>query len=69
MKYASNHEYDSRSKPFSTLQHDDYFEGEINPEDIYFLSTYESEYIINPYSADIIHLGVEVFSIFEEAYE
>ena len=65
-------EYYGKMLPFYST--DEYFEGEINPQDIafliwYFMNTVQNELFISPHNGFIDSIAENVFDIFEKEYE
>ncbi len=61
-------------KPLPFYDIDDYFEEEINPQDIsfliwYFLNTIQTDKFISPYNDFIIEAGDRIYEIFDEAWD
>ncbi len=62
------------SKPLPFYDLDEYFEGEINPQDIsfliwYFLNTVQDEKFVSPFNHFIEECAFDAFRVFEEEWE
>lgn len=68
----AHHRMYGKHLPFYDL--DDYFEGEINPQDIafliwYFLNTIQEEKFVSPYNEFIFHIAHSLYDVFDSEWE
>lgn len=62
------------NKPLPFLNAEEYYEGEINLQDVcfliwYFLNTFQNEKFIAPFNGFIVEIAESVYDVFDEAWE